>query len=486
MSLTRLPDGPVKRKGTSVRKGILVRYSLSLLVFALASAAHAVPTQPGNADYRWLFDEGVGTTIADTGSLGAGKTASFIGSPSWSTQTPFAYAGNHSLDANGAAPGAGAAIVNAFNTNMGTATTVSMWVRYENHAGATTHYVHDTSGGSGRTLWYYNANGTVRGDAIYWNSQNKGGAGLSALPNGGWTHLALVRDGTDLKVYENGSHIRTDAVPAGDVTWGTLHFGNRISQNEFFVGQIDEYAYWTSALSDDNIEWLSQNSLTGMGGPIITNVALNKPYAWSRAPGQAPNSGPHYRDDHSVHGLHDVHTSGVGVFDLGDLSDGVIQTGGAGGAGQPVVGQWGGFGNAPQADVTFDLGEEFILSSIVVGTHVTAGANNNAPSTMEVAFSSDNVLYSTPTLYDLEAMFGPLSDGHHDLAVQFAETSARFVRMTFGPGSFTEPGGQDPDEKWMLDEIRINGYAVPIPEPATASLALLGLGGLMMRRRRAA
>ena len=36
---------------------------------------------------------------------------------------------------------------------------------------------------------------------------------------------------------------------------------HELSDNEFFRGEIDEYGYWTSALSGDNIEWLSQNSL---------------------------------------------------------------------------------------------------------------------------------------------------------------------------------------------------------------------------------
>ena len=213
----------------------------------------------------------------------------------------------------------------------------------------------------------------------------------------------------------------------------------------------------------------------------VTNAALGKTYSWSRSPGQNPTTGPHYRDDWVVNGLHDVHTSGVGVFDRGDLTDGVIQTnvGPLGGGPSPVVGQWPG---APQVDVIFDLESAQEIVGIVIGTHVMAAFNNNAPSGVAVSYGADGVTFTAPVAYNLEAMFGPLADGHHDLALSVAPVTAQYVKLTFGPGSMTEPGGSDPNEKWMLDEISI----LAVPEPATAVMGLMGFAGLMMRRRHAA
>jgi len=467
----------------------------ALALFAavlLAATAGAQPVAPGDPDYLWLFDEGVGATVADTGAADAGKTAVFNGSPTWSTQTPFTYAGNNSLAANGA----GAARVSGFNVNMGTQTTISMWVRRTGTTGLS-RYAHDTSGGTGRALWYYNGDGGPKGDAVYWNSQNLTPSGLSTLLQNEWTHLALVRDGTTVRMYDKGVLRDTETVAGTATTFGDLFLGSRFTSNEFFNGEIDEYAYWTSALTSDNIEWLSQNSLgsPGSGPPPPTNLALGGTYSWSRVPGQPPQQAPtHYQDDYT--GLHAVHTAGVGVFDSGDLNDGVIHTT-QGSRNSPVVGQWQALGTDPDingADIIFDLGQLAQVENIILGTWVSAGANNNAPDDVSVSFSSDNVTYGPTTFYDLEAVFGPLGNGHHDLDLDLvgsgvADTLAQFVKLSFDGGSMAEPGGSDPDEKWMLDEVRIIGSAnFIIPEPSTlivwSLLAGLGISVGWRRRKR--
>ena len=262
--------------------------------------------------------------------------------------------------------------------------------------------------------------------------------------------------------------------------------------NEFFKGEIDEYAYWTSALSSDNIEWLSQNSLAGPGVPgRPTNLALGKPYAWElHAPGQVPNSGPHYLDDTgNAGGSHAVHSpaNNFGAFSLGELTDGVRQAGGPGGAGQPVLAQWGG---APAANIIFDLGQLSEVQEIIIGTHIAAGANNNAPDDVTISFSTTGSApgdFGAGTFFDLEAMFGPLADGSHGMLLDIADLPAQFVKLSFDGGSMAEPDGSDPDEKWMLDEVVINGVILSdavIPEPSTFALAALGLLGLAFYARR--
>ena len=225
-----------------------------------------------------------------------------------------------------------------------------------------------------------------------------------------------------------------------------------------------------------------------VGTSRAANLSLFQPYAWyGHAPGQTPNAGPHYLDDSGPVGPHRVHLppNSFGAFGLGELTDGVIQSGGAGGAGQAALAQWG---NAPAADLIFDLSAILLVEEIVIGTHVTAGANNNPPDDVSISYSTtgtDPGDFGSATLFDLEAMFGPLADGHHDMALPITPGApARYVKLSFDGGSMTEPGGQDPDEKWMLDEITING--TDIPEPTTLLLATLGLLGLLAfaRRRR--
>jgi hypothetical protein len=71
----------------------------------------------------------------------------------------------------------------------------------------------------------------------------------------------MVRDNTALQIYEDGILVTTKTVAAGNVTFGNLFFGARNGSGERFDGQIDEYGYWFSALSGDNIAWLAQNSI---------------------------------------------------------------------------------------------------------------------------------------------------------------------------------------------------------------------------------
>ena len=262
-----------------------------------------------------------------------------------------------------------------------------------------------------------------------------------------------------------------------------LHLFSRYTNNEFGLGKMAEIRVYDTALTESERLAVVDELKQKWFGP---NLALGSTYSWSRVPGQLPT---HYQDDFVVNGLHDVHTAGVGVFDKGDLNDGVIHST-QGSTNSPVVGQWG---NAPAADIVFDLGELSLVENIILGTWVAAGSNNNAPDDVSLSFSSDNVTYGPAAFYDLEAVFGPLADGHHDLNLDLAggvvDTVARFVKLSFDGGSMAEPGGSDPDEKWMLDEVQIMGSAHSvIPEPATLALlglAACGLGGYVKRRRKA-
>ena len=89
---------------------------------------------------------------------------------------------------------------------------------------------------------------------------------------------------------------------------------------------------------------------------------------------------------------------------------------------------------------------------------VTAGSNNNAPDDVSISYSTTGTNpgdFGPATLFDLEGMFGPLADGHHDMPLPISPgASAQYVKLSFDGGSMTEPGGGDPNEKWMLDEVR--------------------------------
>lgn len=186
-------------------------------------------------------------------------------------------------------------------------------------------------------------------------------------------------------------------------------------------------------------------------------LSIGKQYAYFKTvPGQPPN---HYMDDGPINGPHKVHTSGLGTYDLGNLSDGAVSTSAGGGPGTTHLALWAQCcGNAPPADIIFDLGRVEVISDFVIGTVVAAVSNNNAPDDVTISYSITGTSYGSAQFYDLEKLYGPLQDGHHDMSLKVGTfIPARYVKFSFDGGSMKEPSGQDPDEKWLLDEITIIG-----------------------------
>ena len=201
-------------------------------------------------------------------------------------------------------------------------------------------------------------------------------------------------------------------------------------------------------------------------------LSLGKPYAYFQTvPGQPPN---HYADDGPINGPHPVHTTGLGTYGLGNLTDGAISAASGAGPGTPHLGFWAMCcGNAPAASIIIDLGTVALVTDFTIGTVIGANSNNNAPDDVTVSFSIAGTTYGSDTYYNLEPVFGPLQDGHHDMKLKAGSViPARFVKFSFDGGSMKEPSGQDPDEKWMLDEITIFGLG----SSCTASSSSFGPG----------
>ncbi|MCP4377996.1 MAG: PEP-CTERM sorting domain-containing protein [bacterium] len=232
-----------------------------IAIVVTGQSALAGPVQPTDANYEWLFDEGTGTTVADTGANVAGKTANFKGTPAWSSLTPFAYVGNNSLTTSTGTT-QGNVEVDSFNVNLGTQSTLSLWAYFDGSTGQSGGILFDEYDAPTRSFLYFNDDGTPNSDAVFWESTNLGGTGLNNMASGTWTHFAYVRNGTQLDVYQDGTLAMTGAVPAGDAFFASPSFGGRWNNVAQHLGSIDEVGIWTSALSSDNIAWLSQNSLT--------------------------------------------------------------------------------------------------------------------------------------------------------------------------------------------------------------------------------
>ena len=131
----------------------------------------------------------------------------------------------------------------------------------------------------------------------------------------------------------------------------------------------------------------------------------------------------------------------------------------------------------PQPRVTFDVGGMFDMNAIDVYT-VSAFLSNTE--SVSVSSSTDGNSYSAPVVVNPLVWSGG-----------FANSGLRKATVdvsSLPTGQFYQVDFFDPAQWMMINEVEFDGDAATggnaVPEPATATLALLGLGGLMMRRRR--
>jgi len=73
-------------------------------------------------------------------------------------------------------------------------------------------------------------------------------AGTSVLALNTWSHLAVTYDGSNIRLYVNGSQVGTKA-QTGNITSSTnpLRFGGDSIWGEYFNGLIDEVRVYSAA-----------------------------------------------------------------------------------------------------------------------------------------------------------------------------------------------------------------------------------------------
>lgn len=139
-------------------------------------------------------------------------------------------------------------------------------------------------------------------------------------------------------------------------------------------------------------------------------------------------------------------------------------------------------GGTPDSDpqITFDLGQLREIREIQIWNYneVTSGGNpfrNRGVNDMTVLVSDDGISFTSLGSTQLFAGTGT-SDRDFHQTLDLNGVKARFIRFD----DLTSHGG---DNGFVgLSEVRI--FATPIPEPASAMLALAGLSAMGLRRRR--
>ena len=87
--------------------------------------------------------------------------------------------------------------------------------------------------------------------------------GTAALPANTWTHLATTYDGSALRLYLNGTQVRTLAVSgAMTVSTGPLSLGGNAIWTDWFAGLMDDVRVSNRALTPAEIE-------SDMNAPVV-------------------------------------------------------------------------------------------------------------------------------------------------------------------------------------------------------------------------
>ncbi len=246
---------------------------------ALTPQSRAVDQMPRDPIAAYQFDEGSGTTTAD--KFGA-ITGTLQGPATFSSSTPFSYAGNFSLDLS--------AIGNDF-VDLGDQASLffpdsfslSVWIQpsetVSNQFG--TYIVSDYSASADMSSFSIRLQGTNAGAntgraGFFW--ENPAGNAIIAtsttdLDEGlnSWYHIVATWDGTTRSVYVNGALEGTESTPQAraDIGGNTAigRAGSFDAQNFNFNGQIDDVAFFDYSLNADEASWLHNNSIASIPEP---------------------------------------------------------------------------------------------------------------------------------------------------------------------------------------------------------------------------
>ncbi len=289
-----------------------------------------------------------------------------------------------------------------------------------------------------------------------------------AVNNGVWTHLAATFDGTTKRLFVNGALAASAAQTYVPNVAEAFHIGGGgdAGTSFRFNGQIDDVRVFNSALALSEIQNV-------MNAGESVNISLGKTYSYSTLP--TFSGGTFYLDD--------THVQAVNTFSTGQLTNGLTMPS-AGDPTSPVVNEIAGWGDPASVgtQIIFDLGTQFGVDRVRLGTHTFAAFANGAPDGVQVSFSNTGTApgdFGAGVAASFLSSQVP-SNGHWDLDVNFAKTTARFVKLTFDGGAILSGNTAN---KWNLDEVTI--FGTTIPEPASLALLAFAALPLAMRRRRA-
>ncbi|MFK7909974.1 MAG: LamG domain-containing protein [Akkermansiaceae bacterium] len=233
---------------------------------ALAAIAAAAMITPQAADAalaaHWTFDEGAGTTAADSSGNGYTVTESISGG-TWITGKSGSAIDEGHYSVDGHTTGAASQALNF----AGGSVTVSLWITDPTSTGFGG-IAGFESRGSGSDIYGFKHGG----DTLNWTAVGTSPltapdtlANYSAATSDGWIHIVGTYDGVTgaSTMYVNGTQVATETEAAGipDKTPPSIFVIGRYSNDttEQFTGAIDDLQVYDEALSATDVSSLFAN-----------------------------------------------------------------------------------------------------------------------------------------------------------------------------------------------------------------------------------
>lgn len=209
------------------------------------------PSAPVGPTAYYRLDEASGTMATDSAG---GNNGTYLAAPAPSTTVnapPITYADPRSYSFNGTTQA-----VTAPNFGSFTNFTVAVWVNRSGTTAARQSIVSYKENSSNGFVLCLNENGSSEFARI-WVNVTPGGwlfkENAAAVPQGGWTHLAGSYDGSNIRLYVNGTEVTPATAAAGVMTnTGTdvLGIAGRNTFNQhWFPGLVDDVRIYSRALT---------------------------------------------------------------------------------------------------------------------------------------------------------------------------------------------------------------------------------------------
>ena len=211
------------------------------------TAACPAPPQPSGLVAAYSFNGGSGATLVDASGRGNAGT---ISGPGWTTAGKnggaLSFDGVNDL----------VTVADSASLDLTTGMTLEAWVRPAANTSWRTVVTKEQSGNLTYGL-FANSNAAHPSSivSIGSNPVQDIARGSTALPQSAWTHLATTYDGSQLRLFVDGSQVAARAVTGAMANSDRpLQIGGNRVWPEWFKGQIDDVRVYSRALSASELQ----------------------------------------------------------------------------------------------------------------------------------------------------------------------------------------------------------------------------------------